>query len=243
MGRTKVTSNVMDNISNRIKDRGFSFGEGKALIMINGASLDISNGLEFSQELKNNGFEIGLGFSFMAERLLDTKKIIDRIKPTEIFKEEDISKIKYLINNYSMVVGPNITMNTLSKISVGMIDSFVPNAIWSFLYFGKKVYLDFNSARNYMGQPTSSKEISDILEKNIKVLVKMGAVEIDSTSKFLNMEKIVLKEEQQLKDLITEKDIAKLIDNQKKIVVNKKTLITPLAKDKARELGVSIEIK
>lgn len=43
------------------------------------------------------------------------------------------------------------------------------------------------------------------------------------------------------KTLITEKDIMKLNKNQKILVVEKGTIITPLAKDRARAMGIRLE--
>lgn len=254
MMKNKVTSNVMYNISNRIKAQDFSNGKGKALIVINGSSMDILNDLGFIQNLKFNGFEISVGFSFMAERLLDTKRIIDLIKPSRIYSEEDIGKLKDIINQYELVVGPNITMNTLSKISLGMIDSLIPNIIWSFLYHGKKVYLNFNIVRNQMGERPKSKEISNIIEEHINKIIKMGAIEISGRISIPNIisKENILKDDisnisetsnEIVKKLVSERDITKLGENQKVLVLNKGTIVTPLARDKAKELGISIEIK
>lgn len=250
MDKTKVTSNMLENISNRIKNQGFSNSEGKALVLFNGASKDIFNHLGYLENLKKNGIEISLGFSYMSEKILDTNKIINKLKPREVFKEEDIFKLKSIINDYSMVIGPNITINTLSKVSLGMIDSFVPNIIWTFLYNGKKVYLNFNSVRNYLGVKPQSSEISNIIEKHISTIIKMGAQEITEDTIFDKITPNILSSKiiapfndiDLKKDLITEKDIS-LLKNQTKLVLKKGTVITPLAKDKARELGISIEIK
>lgn len=250
MDKTKLTSNLLENISNRIKNQGFSNSEGKALVLFNGASKDIFNHLGYLENLKKNGIEISLGFSYMSEKILDTNKIINKLKPREVFKEEDIFKLNSIINDYSMVIGPNITINTLSKVSLGMIDSFVPNIIWTFLYNGKKVYLNFNSVRNYLGFKPQSSEISNIIEKHISTIIKMGAQEITEDTIFDKLKPnivsaksiIPIKDIDLKKDLITEKDIS-LLTNQNKLVLKKGTVITPLAKDKARELGISIEIK
>ena len=79
----------------------------------------------------------------MGEKIIDTKKIIDILRPIEVFREEDIMDLPSIVNKHDLIIGPNITMNTLSKVSLGMIDSFIPNVIWTFLYQGKKVYLDY----------------------------------------------------------------------------------------------------
>ena len=142
MTKTNITSNILANISNRIgSPTTFVHKEEKALVVINGADTDFKRIEGFIRDLKKS-HEISIGFSFMAERLLDTKKIIDELRPAHVFREEDMLRLKEIYRDYSILVGPNISMNTLSKVSTGMIDSFISNAIWSFLYFGKKVYLD-----------------------------------------------------------------------------------------------------
>lgn len=240
MTKTKITSNIMENISNRMKNQGFSKENGKALVVINGSNWDISKQLGFIQDLKKNGYEVSIGFSFMAEKVMDTKKLIEIVKPLRIFREEDLFELKSILEEYSLIVGPNISMNTLSKVSLGMIDSFIPNLIWSFLYFGKKVYLDFSSVRDFMGGASKSKEITEIIEGHIASILSFGAIEMTSDKQIVGTK---VNEINMSKDLITEKDIIKLHKNQGVLVINSKTVVTPLAKDKARELGMSIEIK
>lgn len=252
MVMTKITSNVLESISNGIKKGNFSNEKGKALVVFTGSSMDLSSRINLLLKLKESGVELSLGFSFMGEKLLDTKRIISIIKPFEVFKEEDIVKLPMILSGYSYIICPNITMNTLSKVALGMIDSFVPNLIWTYLYQGRQVYLDFNSVKNYLGEISRSKEITDITEKYINSVKKMGAIEINDKE---FMGKILLKETRgklqenklelcnEKKDLITERDILNIPRDQKFIGVAKGTVITPLAKDRIRELGINIEMK
>lgn len=243
MTKTNITSNILGNISKRLNTQGFSNKEGKALVVINGTSMDLNRIQAFIRDLKGN-YEISIGFSFMAERILDTRKIIDELRPAHVFREEDMIRLKEIYREYSTLIGPNISMNTLSKVSTGMIDSFISNAIWSFLYFGKKVYLDFNSVREYMGEKPSNQEIEKIIEGQISTILKMGAIEINPDA---IMKDVIIEKERtpnktpEQKDLISEKDILNLSKNKSVLVLDKNTLITPLARDKARELGIKIE--
>ncbi|TJX15627.1 hypothetical protein E9840_02310 [Tissierella creatinini] len=239
MTKTNITSNILENISNKLSSQGFSKAQGKALVVINGTR-DFNPTYGFIQDLKNS-YEISIGFSFMAERILDTKKIIDEIRPAHIFREEDILRLREILRDYTTLVGPNISMNTLAKVYTGMIDSFISNIIWSFLYFGKEVYLDFTSVREFMGQKPKNEEMEKIIENHISTLIKMGAVEIKPQGLLKDIVHPIVNWEKQ-KDLISEKDILKLNKNQV-LVLDKKTLITPLARDKARELGIKIEKK
>lgn len=243
MTKTNITSNILENITNRLNAQGFSNKEGKALVVINGANMDLNRIQGFIRDLKTS-YEISIGFSFMAERLLDTKKIIDELRPAHVFREEDMLRLKEIYREYSTLVGPNISMNTLSKVSTGMIDSFISNAIWSFLYFGKKVYLDFNSVREYMGKKPRNQEIEEIIEAKIASVLNMGAIEINPE---MILQDVIIENKQgpnkivEQKDLISEKDIINLSKNKSVLVLDKNTLITPLARDKARELGIKIE--
>ncbi len=254
MDKSKITSNVLANITNRVKKQGFSNNGRKALVVFNGSYLQEHLRIEKILSLKEKGLDISIGFSFMAEKIIDTKKIIDILKPIEIYREEDIVDFPRIIKNYDFVIGPNITMNTLSKVSLGMIDSFVPNVIWTFLYQGKKVYLDYHSVTNFLGDSTKSSEIQNVINNHIKSLEKMGAIEIKENN---YLEKIIIDtktpgikniieksiSEPQITDrkLITEKDMVIIAETSKSIIVEKGTVITPLAKDKARQLGVEIK--
>jgi hypothetical protein len=78
-----------------------------------------------------------------------------------------------------------------------------------------------------MANTRLTKNILDLISKRI------GAHQIH----FNIIEEI----EPQKKALIIEKDILKLDTNQKILVVDKDTIITPLAKDRAKAMGIRIE--
>lgn len=255
MTKTNITSNILENITKRISTQGFSNTQGKALVVFNGTNMNFAKNRGFIEDMKKT-YEISIGFSFMAERLLDTKKIIDELRPAHVFREEDMLKLKEILKDYSILVGPNISMNTLSKVSTGMVDSFISNIIWSFLYFSKEVYLDFDSVREFMGERSKNEEIERIIENHISTVIKMGALEINSadilnnklinkgiiTTNAISSDDVSHKIIRQ-KGLISEKDIVNLDKNQNVLIVEKNTLITPLARDKAKELGIKIEKK
>lgn len=253
MTNTSLASNVLNNISSRLK--GDSSSSDKVLILFTGsnnvgvgfhAHPHLDNKLQSLKCLKEKGFDISIGFSFMAERILDLNKIKNILNPRNIYKEEDIFKIKSIIKDNSILYCPNITVSTLSKVSLGMIDTFASNIIWTFLYQGKEVYLDFNSARYYLGMESKSKDITKLIDNYINTVTNMGAKEISwEDLSYKNRDKdnspTNLKATNGAKELITERDILNL--NKKVLVLNNNTLITPLAKDKARELGIEIQIK
>lgn len=241
MASSKLASNVLNSISSRIKYEDSP--KDNILILFTGSNLNIDNKLSQIKRLKENGKGISIGFSFMAERVLDLSKIKSVLNPLKIYFEEDIFNLKNIMENYSVLYCPSITMSTLSKISLGLIDTFVSNTIWTFLYQGKEVYMDFDSVRHFMGIDSKNKGISNMVNNYINISKEMGVKEIqwDKSFKSDANESIVSPISSEAKTIITERDILKLNKNQ--IILDKNTLITPLAKDRARELGIEIKIK
>ncbi|MDR7855627.1 flavoprotein [Tissierella sp.] len=246
--KTKITENILQDISNRLKGESPSSKGEKALVVLTGSTIGLDKRIKHIKELKNKGLQISLAFSFMAEQLIDTKEIINLLSPVNVYRESDIFRLKDITKDYSSIIAPNITMNTLSKVTLGMIDSCIPTLIWTFLYGGKKVVIDFSSVRYYLGEETNNKEISNILENHISTIKKMGAREIkednylENFSIMLESNKIDLNKTNRInenKKVITERDILNLTQNQNLNLLNG-TIITPLAKDRAREMNIQI---
>lgn len=247
--KTKITSNILEDISRKLKGESYSEDiTNNVLIVFNGSNIKLEQRIDYIKALKKDGMKVSLAFSFMAEQLLDTENITKSLDPINVYGEEDIFRLKEITENYSLIIGPNVTMNTLSKVALGMIDSFIPTIIWTFLYQGKKIHLDFNSIRNYLGKETNNNSISNMAENYIKQILEMGATEInqDDYSKESMIEDVKksndIIENKGQKKVITENDIIKL-GKDKNLILPRGSIITPLAKDKAKDMGIKIEIK
>lgn len=245
MKKTHMASNILDNISNKMSNRRFSSEKGKALIVFTGSSLEMEKTMDKIFDLKESGYDVAVGFSFMAQNLIDTKRIINSLNPLEVLGEEDLLGLQRISNDYSLLLMPNITMNTLSKVCSGMIDNFASNILWAFLYKNKNVLIDFYSVRNYLGEEPASQEIADMIEEKINTILKMGAKELEQASEVLleenPIQEEVVVEDSSSKKLITQRDIVECKGN--KLIISKNTIVTPLAKDKARELNMEIIIQ
>lgn len=251
--KTRITSNVLEDISKRLLNGDNKWNQGNKesiIVAFNGSNNNLDKKIGEIKCLKNKGIKISLAFSFMAEQILDIGKITNILSPRNIYGESDIVRLKEISRNYSGIICPNITINTISKISLGMIDSFVPNLIWTFMYQSKKVYMDFEGVKNYLGEETSNKEILSILEGHMDRAKKMGAIEIEDNKYTDNIvigvedENIKLNsksEENPDKKVITEKDILNLSSNSK-LILPKGAIVTHLARDKALAKNIKIEI-
>ncbi|NLK43938.1 MAG: hypothetical protein GX300_06060 [Tissierellia bacterium] len=247
--KTKITSNVLEDLSRRLKgDSSSVSGEG-VVVVFNGSNIRLDKKLEYIKSLKQRGMMISLAFSFMAEGIIDTKRIVDYLNPYKVYKEADIFNLQDIVRENSTLIGPNITTNTLSKVALGMIDSFVPSLIWTFLYKNKKVYLDFSSVKQYLGEETQNKGILDLINGHVKTLEKMGAIEINENNfkqVYLDGVQIPIVDSDRkvegIKKVLTEKDILS-ISAKSNLILPRGTILTPLAKDKSKEKNITIQFK
>ncbi len=258
MIKNKITLNVLADISKKIKNGGSYAPSNNVLILFNGSNMELGKRLEELKNLKDENLGLSLGFSFMGEGILRRSTIIDQLKPSSIYGEEDIFQLEKIVEENPQLIIPNLTINTLSKVVNGMIDSFAATILWTYLYQGKDVFLDFNSVKNYLGRETENRVIEDLIKNNIKKIKDMGAKEIleGSYLKEIVAREVLVKKETNI-DLSRDKNLSKLesrkkvltegdlknLDRNTSLILPKGVIITPLAKDKIREKRIQIEIK
>ena len=268
MKNNNITLNVLSDISRRVKDGTLKDSKKRALVVITGAKSDILSRIDELNVLKSDGVTFDLAFSFMAENIVKRDRIIKRLSPKNVFTEEDIFKLNKIKDNYDFLISPNITINTLSKVTSGVIDSFISSIIWTFLYQGKRVYLDYDCIKNYMGDSCKNIFITGMLEERFELLSKMGVIEIEKGSYLGEIKKFEEtleseEEKKQVKDVesfvyetdlkesedreVGEKKIYTAIDMDRlektSLVLYKGDILTPLAKDRARALNIEIITK
>lgn len=256
MVRNKITLNVLANITKKVNNGGYIAPSNNILIVFNGSNIDINSRIIEIKKLQEKNFRLSIGFSFMGERILNRDEIIKNLNPINVYGEEDIFNLENIVEKHPKLIMPNITMNTLSKVALGMIDSFSSTILWTYLYYGKDVYLDFNSVNNYLGETTENKVIKGLINNHIKTIKNMGALEIKdgnymenileenelvkgNSNKDLIMDK---KTKGNFNEVITERDLLQF-SKDTVLKLPKGTIITPLAKDRARELGIKIEME
>jgi hypothetical protein len=272
MVKDKITLNVLADISKRIGSTTIITpnspsrvkSSDRALVVFNGSNIDIGDKLKEIKMLKDEGVSISIAFSFMGDKIVEEEKIISYLRPDNVYKEQDILELKSIANRYSYVVAPTLTISTMSKVVGGFIDNFLTNVIWTFLYMGKDVYIDFTSTQNYLGEPCKNQAIERLIGKRISAIKDLGAIEIksgnylntilkkashksntniDLDSIFASVDKISKSapiKKQSGKKILTGRDIEELARDNNSITLQKGSIITPLAKDKIRDLGISV---
>lgn len=241
-----------------------SVGENKdkILIVFTGSDISLDEKLNYISELGKAGASLSLVFSIMSEHILDTDRIVKRLNPKEVYLEEDIMELKDIAKNYDYIISPNITINSMSKLSQGLLDNLVTNLIWTFLYLGKEVYLDFESTLNYLGMDCQNNSIENMILNKIKEVKAMGATEIKSGnygekilkgktnfySDFKSGNRKPVRKNEVLRNMgkkkfYTEEDIKESELTGNSVVLPEGSKLTPSARDVIRSMGVSVKFE
>ena len=251
MSIKSITLNVLADITKNINvDDSYAVGE-RGLIVFTGSNIDLISRINEMKDLKKD-MSFDIAFSFMSENIIDKDRVLSELQPEKVFTEEDVFDLDMISKRYKYLIGPNITMNTISKVSSGMIDSFISTIIWTFLYNDKKVFLDYEAVRNYLGKKTNNKAIEKMIDERIDALGEMGAEELTNGNyreEILDREKISSTSKKSnstqkfksSKRVITSGDLKELTGNS--LILEKGDIITPLAKDKVKELDIEVKIK
>ncbi|NNG65926.1 hypothetical protein [Caldanaerobacter subterraneus] len=253
MIKNKITLNVLADITKRLNGTSDNIravdvsSKNTGIIVFTGSNVDITEKIAELKRIKEKGFAFSVAFSFVGDKLLPKDYIINSLTPIEIFGEEDIVKIEEIIEKYSILISPNITLNTVAKVATGVIDTFASNLLWNYLYEGKLVYLDFDSVRKQHGKPSQNKVINNLIENHIRILKEMGVKEIERGryEEIINGElsgvNPSFKEVNEKNRVITVADLKNIAPNSV-LSIPAGAIITPLAKEVASQMGIKLEI-
>lgn len=240
MPKYNLVSNVINQVDHKLGSNEPNGANKNILVAINGADSKLERKLSniYSQFCKEYNFI--LGYSFTASRIVNKESINQILKPKYVFTEENLFDLNENIKLFDLLICPNITINTLSKVVSCNIDTYISNIIWASLYYDKPVYIDFENCKKFMSHETQNKFMKYKIEEKIKEIINMGAVEIVYPMyEFKNSKSKIFGNEINSKIVITDKDVNGM-NKKEELHLPYGSIITPLAKDKIREKNIKI---
>ena len=147
---------------------------------------------------------------------------------------------------YTGVLIPDLTQGVIAALAHGIQASVSTETIWQALWNGVPVYADVHPL---MGGDGGNETMRKIVRENVETVKQMGLVEIDPQRwiPFLLGREETNSEPDLIEalhpDVITEKDLHQLLLNSpelKELVLSKRTIVTPLARDAAKKQGIKI---
>ncbi len=233
------------------------------LAVFTGTNVGLDKALEELQKSRQYGINFDIAFSWNGKDLLDIKHIQRQLGARNIFTEVDKGKIGQILDRVDGIVVPMTTQNTTAKLSQGILDDFISTLLWESLWCGKKVILNVDSVVAYKGQRSKVPKMQKMVDAMIENVSEMGVVILHGQDyrkvlqdTFCNNRGLKTSyrkndvsvqsqspktEKTGVKVLITEKDINNLNSPLKVLNVPQNAIITPLAFDRAKDLGIEIK--
>jgi len=245
------------------KTKSDGSGELNLLAVFTGTNVGLEKALEELGKARQYGINYDIAFSWNGKDLLDIKHIQKQLGARNIFTEVDKGKIGRIIERIDGIVVPMTTQNTISKLSQGILDDFISTLLWESLWRGQKMIMNVESVLAYKGEKSKVAMMQKMVEDRIKTVNEMGVVTFYGKDYQRVLQDTFCKKgkgkisyqstEPRLqsrrqppertgeKTIITEKDIANLNSPLGVLSVPYDAIITPLAYDRAKAVGIEIK--
>lgn len=226
----------------------------KALVIFTGGTIGFEQGLAEIKKLQNLCFEITVVLSVAAQEVLGIERIKEELGSHISIVTAQSPYPGKLLREADILIVPVLTQNTAAKLAYTLSDTMVSTLILQGLMMGKPVVAASNAAdpldgwRAQYSMGNASAGLVQALQENLKKLARYGMqlVPVEAigsvSQKVLNRQKTVavnpLTNKKTVLDAATIQATAQ--NGSKRIAVSPGTIITPLAKDIARDCGVEI---
>ena len=227
-----IVQEVVKKINSQNITEEFSPKE-KILVVITGSTNNLEQiVLELKKISKN--YDLSLVFSEAASNIINENVFSE----FHIIKDFSIKNYDEILSKNDIILLPLLTKNTVAKLVVGIRDNAVTNLVSKALLLEKRVIAAYDSCIVNNEVPYAKLINSNVEKLKDYGLIFVQAKELaDYMLKKKDLEINSLRE----KNVITAKDLKDLYD--KKIIISKNTVVTTLAKERAKENQIVFEEK
>ena len=239
MNQYSKTRSILNQLTNRrnLEEKEVNTVGKNLLMVFTGTNFGTEKVLKSLVNQRGSNFYYDVIFTEAAEVLLDKEKICHTLQPRRIFTEKQDLYRNDILEGIDCVVVPTPTQNTAIKLTLGIQDQLIPRLLWESLWRNIPVWMGFNHLYSYKGKETKVTALQQVLVGYIEKLKEMGVKNLKDTEDFSQL----LQDSPHQKPLIlTEGDLLKYPKDQKEIHVAYGSIITPLAYDTAKALGIRI---
>ena len=205
----------------------------KILVAITGSTNNLEQIVLELRKISKN-YDLSLVFSEAASNIINENVFSE----FHIIKDFSIKNYDEILSKNDIILLPLLTKNTVAKLVVGIRDNAVTNLVSKALLLEKRVIAAYDSCIVKIEVPYAKLVNSNVEKLKDYGLIFVQAKELaDYMLKKKDLEINSLRE----KNVITAKDLKDLYD--KKIIISKNTVVTTLAKERAKENQIVFEEK
>ena len=205
----------------------------KILVVITGSTNNLEQIVLELRKISKN-YDLSLVFSEAAKNIIDENVFSE----FHIIKDFSIKNYDEILSKNDIILLPLLTKNTVAKLVVGIRDNAVTNLVSKALLLEKRVIAAYDSCIVNNEVPYAK-----LINSNVERLKDFGLIFVQAkelADYMLNKKDLEINSLRE-KNVITAKDLKDLYD--KKIIVSKNTVVTTLAKERAKENKIVFEEK
>lgn len=205
----------------------------KILVAITGSTNNLEQIVLELRKISKN-YDLSLVFSEAAKNIID-ENIFSEFY---IIKDFSIKNYDEILSKNDIILLPLLTKNTVAKLVVGIRDNAVTNLVSKALLLEKRVIAAYDSCIVNNEVPYAK-----LINSNVEKLKDYGLIFVQAkelADYMLNKKDLEINSLRE-KNVITAKDLKDLYD--KKIIISKNTVVTTLAKERAKENNIVFEEK
>ena len=205
----------------------------KILVTINGSTNNLEQIVLELRKISKN-YDLSLVFSEAAKDIIDENLFSE----FHIIKDFSIKNYDEILSKNNIILLPLLTKNTVAKLVVGIRDNAVTNLVSKALLLEKKVIAVYDSCIVNNKAPYAK-----LVNSNVEKLKNYGLIFVQAkelADYILNKKDLEINSLRE-KNIITVNDLKDL--HNKKIIISKNTIITTLAKERAKENKIVFEKK
>ena len=205
----------------------------KILVAITGSTNNLEQIVLELRKISKN-YDLSLVFSEAAKNIID-ENIFSEFY---IIKDFSIKNYDEILSKNDIILLPLLTKNTVAKLVVGIRDNAVTNLVSKALLLEKRVIAAYDSCIVNNEVPYAK-----LINSNVEKLKDYGLIFVQArelADYMLNKKDLEINSLRE-KNVIVAKDLKDLYD--KKIIISKNTVVTTLAKERAKENNIVFEEK
>lgn len=205
----------------------------KILVAITGSTNNLEQIVLELRKISKN-YDLSLVFSEAAKNIIDENVFSE----FHIIKDFSIKNYDEILSKNDIILLPLLTKNTVAKLVVGIRDNAVTNLVSKALLLEKRVIAAYDSCIVNNEVPYAK-----LINSNVEKLKDYGLIFVQAkelADYMLNKKDLEINSLRE-RNVITAKDLKDLYD--KKIIISKNTVVTTLAKERAKENQIVFEEK
>ena len=205
----------------------------KILVVITGSTNNLEQIVLELRKISKN-YDLSLVFSEAAKNIIDENVFSE----FHIIKDFSIKNYDEILSKNDIILLPLLTKNTVAKLVVGIRDNAVTNLVSKALLLEKRVIAAYDSCIVNNKVPYAK-----LINSNVEKLKDYGLIFVQAkelADYMLNKKDLEINSLRE-KNVIAAKDLKDLYN--KKIIISKNTVVTTLAKERAKENNIVFEEK